>query len=130
EELEEENRRLEQVAADLQVRADDLDRREAAIKAGEDEVALKQSDLNSRESELEVEAKRDRAAAAIETAQAKLLLRAADDEEGLDLTIQESGKPKMNEAAMDVSERLAYRSTWSERMLELARFVARMLQVM
>lgn len=95
------------------------------------ELAERKANVNSREGELasaEKAIRQHRAGAEIEAAQAKLLFRATDDEEGLALTILETGKPKMNEAAMDERERLAYRSTWSERMLELARFVAQTLQ--
>lgn len=128
EELEEQERLLKERAAEL-------DARDAEIKAKEEkiasELAEREANVASREGECvaaEAALRQRIVSAEIEAAQAKLLFRATDDGEGLALTILETGKPKMNEAAMDESERLAYRSTWSERMLELARFVAQTLQ--
>lgn len=95
------------------------------------ELDKKEADLKAREDQLETDekaVKKDGVGVSIEATQAKLLFRAADDDQGLALMILETGKPKMNEDAMDEKERLAYRSTWSERMLELARFVAKALQ--
>lgn len=119
EELEEENRRLQEKAAELEAQAKELDDREAAASSWETQLEADKATV-----------KKNWVSVAIEKAQAKLLFRASDDDEGLYLKILETGQPKMNEAAMDESERMAYRSSWSERMLELARFVARALQVM
>lgn len=126
EEVERDEQRLAAARTALAEERERLELDAAELQAGLISLERSQAELAVDESALHIH----RGHVALEEAQAKLLLRAADDDEGLELTIFETGKPKMNEAAMNPAECMAYRATWSERMLELARFVANALLAM
>ncbi|AQR72866.1 hypothetical protein [Sphingomonas sp. LM7] len=121
---------LEELQRGLDERAAAQDAREARQEDLDRDLAAREARLNTRENKLgadEAAVQENRATVLREQGQTNLLLRALEDDGSLELAIQKSGRPRMNEEAMNDDERFAYRLIWTERMMELARFVADVL---